>query len=149
MRIRATAIVIRQNKVLLVKDRGKRKFSLPGGKKNSNEPSLAAAVRELYEELGMSARKAERIFACDYVGSCNKHKVSLIKTDDHPILRSRELTEFYWWNMKDKIPRYAHVDSIIKHLGKALLREATNDSPPQVAGFSREALKAMEAVRRR
>lgn len=116
-RIRGTAVVIRENKVLLVKDRGKKKFSLPGGGTNRNEPSLSAAIRELYEELDMSARKAERIFKCDFLGSFNKHKVSLIETDDEPFLKSRELEEFCWWNMKDQIPRYAHVDYIIKQLG--------------------------------
>ena len=112
-RVRGTAVVIRENKVLLVKDSGKKKFSLPGGRRNRNEPSLSTAIRELYEELGMSAKKAERIFKCDFSGLFNKHKVSLIETDNEPILKSKELKEFCWWNMKDQIPRYAHVDYII------------------------------------
>ena len=57
MRIRGTAVVFRDGKVLLVRDRGKYKFSLPGGGTKRNEPSISSAVRELYEELGMRARK--------------------------------------------------------------------------------------------
>lgn len=117
MRIRGTAVVIRDGKVLLVKDRGKHKYSLPGGGRNRNEPSLAAAARELYEELGMRAIKAQRIFKCDFEGSFSKHEVSLIETNDDPDIRS-ELEHFIWWDMKDDIPRYAHVNFIMKKLGK-------------------------------
>jgi len=114
MRNRGTAIVFREGKVLLVKDRGKNSYSLPGGGVNHNEPSIAAAIRELYEELGMSARKAERVFECDFKGSRSQHKVSLIETDDEPRLRGRELDKYIWWDMKSGIPRYKHVDKIIK-----------------------------------
>lgn len=113
MRTRGTALVFRDGKILLVKDRGKGKFSLPGGEVNYHEPSMAAAIRELYEELGMSARKAERIFRCDFNGKLSKHKISLIETNDEPHLRSKELDQFIWWDMKTKISRYTHVDQIL------------------------------------
>lgn len=116
MRRRGTAIVFRNKKVLLVRDRGKDKFSLPGGGTNDNEPSIAAAIRELYEELGMSTRKAERIFRCDFKGSLSNHKVSIIETEDEPYLRGKELSEFVWWDMKSDIPRYSHVDQILDKL---------------------------------
>jgi 8-oxo-dGTP pyrophosphatase MutT (NUDIX family) len=113
MRIRGTALVFREKKVLIVRDRGKQKFSFPGGGKNAHEPSLATAIRELYEELGMSARKAERIFECDTQGTVNNHKVSLIETEDKPYLRDKELDEFMWWDMTTDIPRYHHIDQIL------------------------------------
>jgi len=116
MRARGTAVVFRNGKVLLVRDKGKHKFSFPGGGVNHNEPSLAAAIRELYEELGMSARKAERLFRCDFKGSLSKHKVSLLETEDEPHLRGKELDKFIWWDMKADIPRYSHVDYILKRL---------------------------------
>jgi 8-oxo-dGTP pyrophosphatase MutT (NUDIX family) len=116
MRARGTAVVFRNGKVLLVRDRGKHRFSLPGGGTQPNEPSMGAAVRELFEELGMSARKAERVFECDFEGSLSKHKVSLIETDDEPRLRGKELDKFIWWDMKTDVPRYAHVDQILKKL---------------------------------
>ncbi len=115
MRIRGTAVVIRNENVLLVRDRGKHSYSLPGGGKNRNEPPLSAAVRELYEELGMCAVKARRLFACDFKGSFSEHKVSLIETDDDPAIRT-ELDSFIWWNMKDPVPRYKHVDYILKKM---------------------------------
>ena len=114
MRVRGTAVVFRDDKVLLVRDKGKHRFSLPGGGTNRNEPSLAAAIRELYEELGMSARKAERIFWSDFKGSFNEHKVSLIETDDEPRLRGKELDKYIWWDMKKDIPKYDHVCKILE-----------------------------------
>lgn len=113
MRIRGTALVISNNCILLVWDTGKNSYSLPGGGCNRNEPALAAAVRELKEELGMSAIKAERLFHCDFVGKLSKHKVSLIQTNETPKLNSRELEDFLWWDRKKAIPRYAHVDAIL------------------------------------
>jgi len=116
VRIRGTSVVFRDGKVLLVRDRGKLKFSLPGGGTHHHEPSMAAAIRELHEELGMRARKAERISRCDFEGSQSKHKVSLIETDDEPRLRDKELEEFIWWDMKADIPRFSHVDQILEKL---------------------------------
>ncbi len=115
-RIRGTVLVFKNHHVLLVRDKGKTRYSLPGGGVNENEPSMAAAVRELFEELGMSARKAERLFRCDCEGSLSKHKVTLIETDGEPRLRGKELDKFIWWDMKSEIPRYSHVDRILKKL---------------------------------
>lgn len=116
MRIRGTAVVFRGERVLLVRDRGDKKFSLPGGGTNQHEPSIASAIRELYEELGMSTRKAERIFNCDFQGSLSHHKVSLIETEDEPRIRGKELSDFIWWDMKNNIPRHTHVDQILAKL---------------------------------
>ncbi|MBI4287788.1 MAG: NUDIX domain-containing protein [Chloroflexi bacterium] len=95
MRARATA-VFRDGNVLLVRDKGKHKFSLPGGGIKSDEPSIAAAVRELYEELGVRARKAERVFKCDFRGSLSQHKVCIVEAEDSPRLRGEELDKFIW-----------------------------------------------------
>lgn len=116
MRIRGTAVVLKDSKLLLVRDKGKNKFSLPGGGVHINEPLMATAVRELYEELGMSARKAERIFKCDFKGSYRNHKVTLIESDDEPQLTGKELDKFIWWDMQTDIPRFPHVDQILNKL---------------------------------
>ncbi|MBU2647764.1 NUDIX domain-containing protein [bacterium] len=112
-RIRGTGIVVRNGKILLVRDRKKTRFSLPGGKANRNEPALAAAIRELYEECHMTAVSAERLPECDYTGSLSSHKVCMLQSPDEPELGSRELSEYRWWDMAADIPRYPHVDFII------------------------------------
>lgn len=113
MRYRGTALVFRDNKVLLVKDKDVNSYSLPGGGTHKDEPALAAAVRELYEELKMSAKKAERVFKCDYKGQSRYHKVTLIETEDEPIINDNELVEFIWWDMETDIKKFNHVDYII------------------------------------
>jgi ADP-ribose pyrophosphatase YjhB (NUDIX family) len=116
LKTRGTAVVIRDGKVLLVRDKGHKSFSLPGGGVKKNEPSLAAAVRELYEELQMSARKAERLFKCDFKGLVSNHKVSIVETDENPEIGDKELAEFTWWDRQKPLPKYSHVDQILKRL---------------------------------
>jgi 8-oxo-dGTP pyrophosphatase MutT (NUDIX family) len=113
-RVRGTALVFRDNAVLLVRDRGKTAFSLPGGEHEKGEALLCTAVRELHEELGLRVWKAERIYRCDHEGSTRLHKVTLVETTDDPRIESRELDEFMWWDRTSDVPRFAHVDAILR-----------------------------------
>ncbi|WP_082922679.1 NUDIX domain-containing protein [Halothiobacillus diazotrophicus] len=115
MLIRGTALVINDGRFLLVRDIGDNKFSLPGGGANPQEPPIAAAVRELYEELGMEAQTAERLTSCDYRGSVNHHHVVLIHSLDTPSCNPREIAEFHWWDGTSQLPRQSHVDAILGH----------------------------------
>ena len=114
MRFRATALVIQDNKVLLVLDRGRNHFSLPGGGVKRGEPSMAAAVRELYEETGLSASKAQ--YVGEYQGQYNLHKVYLLEAHGKVKLGS-ELQDYIWWDRKLGIRREAHVDAVLKSVG--------------------------------
>lgn len=116
MRQRGVAVVIRHGKVLLVRDKGKHRFSLPGGAIKKGEPTVSAAARELYEELGLKAVKATRRRDCDFKGAVSKHRVCLIQADGNPRLRGHELDKFIWWDMKKHIPVYAHVTHILRKL---------------------------------
>ena len=116
LRRRATAIVRSNNNcVLLVRDKGKAHFSLPGGKIEKDEVALAAAIRELHEELGLRANKAERLTHCDYEATSNRHLVCQIHSNDSPHINNHELDEYYWWDGKQNIPRYPHVDHILSN----------------------------------
>jgi len=109
--LRATAVVVRDGRVLLVRDKGKRQYSLPGGGINKGEPSIAAAARELYEELGLSADRIERVLT--YGGGTRRHSVFLI-TAFHGELRIKsELDKFLWWDRKSEIPLFEHVEGIL------------------------------------
>ena len=114
--IRGTALLFRQGCVLLVRDKGKSSFSLPGGRRSGTEALLCTAVREIYEELRMRTRKAERLYHCDYESQHNQHKVTLIESDDDPVLNDGELAEFCWWNQQSNMPRYAHIDAILNRV---------------------------------
>jgi 8-oxo-dGTP pyrophosphatase MutT (NUDIX family) len=117
LRYRGTAVVIRDDRVLLVQDRGKHRFSLPGGGIKGNEPAVSAAGRELFEELGLSPVKITRMRECDFKGSASHHKVCLIEARGEPHLRGHELDRFIWWDMKDNIPVFAHVTRILSKMG--------------------------------
>ena len=116
MRQRGVAVVIRHGRVLLVRDRGKHHFSLPGGEIKKGEPTVSAAARELYEELGLKATKATRRRDCDFKGAVSKHRVCLIQVSGRPRLRGHELDKFVWWDMKEPIPVYAHVEHILRKM---------------------------------
>ena len=116
--IRGTAIVVRDGKVLLVRDRGVGPFSLPGGRrKGPHEPFLCIAVRELYEELRLTAKKAERLPECDYDSAHNHHKVTLIETDREPELpQGGEIEEYLWWDQVSGVRRFPSVDAILQNV---------------------------------
>ena len=114
MRNRGTAVVIRHGKILLVRDKGRHHFSLPGGAAKKGEPTTSTAARELYEELGLSAVKVTRLRQCDFRGSVSIHKVCLIEASGEPYLRGHELDKFIWWDMNKPVPVYAHVKNILK-----------------------------------
>jgi ADP-ribose pyrophosphatase YjhB (NUDIX family) len=118
MRRRGTAIVERDGKILLVRDKHKHRYSLPGGAAKKGEPAIAAAIRELYEECRMNTVCAKRRFDCDHKGTLSHHKVSLLISEDEPQIKANELDDYMWWDTVDDIPRYAHVDEILKKYRK-------------------------------
>jgi 8-oxo-dGTP pyrophosphatase MutT (NUDIX family) len=117
LRARGTAVVLRDGKVLLVRDRGRHRFSLPGGGIRDNEPAASAAGRELFEELGLTPVKITRLPDCDFKGSASHHKVCLIEARGEPRLRGHELDKFIWWDMKASVPVFAHVGVILAKMG--------------------------------
>ncbi len=116
MREGGVAVVIRHGKVLLVRDKGKHHFSLPGGAINKGEPTVRAAARELCEELGLKAVKTTRRQDCDFKGTVSNHRVCLIQANGRPHLRGHELDKFIWWDMKKPVPVYAHVKKILERI---------------------------------
>jgi hypothetical protein len=112
-RNRATAVVFEQGRVLLVRDRGKYHYSLPGGGIHKKEPTIEAVKRELYEELHLFSSTVTRLRECDFRGIVNKHKVCLVEVIGEPHISGHELESYMWWNMKDDIPVYRYVKKVV------------------------------------
>ena len=112
-RNRATAVVMRDGKYLVVLDKGKHHYSLPGGGIEKGETAIAAAVREVFEETGLNAIRAEYLF--EYSGATANHKVFRVEvqTRDKVKLQKRELDDYKWWNGRDKLAINAHVEDIL------------------------------------
>lgn len=112
-RQRAAALVVRDGKYLLVRNKGHNRFSLPGGGMEQGEAALTAACREVGEELGLKAYQAERLFDYENEDSFNNHKVVLVFAGGDPRINDRELEAFRWWDGREDLPLYPHVTSII------------------------------------
>jgi 8-oxo-dGTP diphosphatase len=115
-RRRATAVVVRHGKYLLVRDRGRSHYSLPGGGIERGEPALAAAAREIYEETGLTPVKAEFLFT--HRGTVNEHQVIRVDVDGQGRVRlqRKEIDAYEWWDGRSNLPVNAHVRDILARL---------------------------------
>ncbi len=113
LRERATCVLIRDERVLLVAD-GERKYMLPGGGVDPGETIEAAARRELLEETGLVASRAEYLYA--FETASNRHHVFAVEADgpldEGRITADGEIRGFLWWDMESDVPVYPHVTSV-------------------------------------
>ncbi len=66
MKIAARAIIIHDNKILLVRHKNRDFYALPGGKLNDEENITTAMQRELFEELGVKASVGKLLFVHEF-----------------------------------------------------------------------------------
>ena len=112
LRDRGTAVVTRAGTVLLVRGSNPT-FAMPGGGIEPGESPAAAAARELFEETGLSATRTESLFVLET--GIHRHHVFLIEADGE-VEMGPEISEFRWWDRKEPVPTYSHVDSILERL---------------------------------
>ena len=113
LRERATCVLIRDGKLLLVADRVL-KYLLPGGGVDPGETIEAAAVRELLEETGLVATRTEYLYV--FETASNRHHVFSVEADgpldEDKVKSAGEIHGFLWWDMESDVPVYSSVTSI-------------------------------------
>ena len=119
-RFRATLLVIKDDHILLVLDKGEHNYSMPGGgfKKEDNGITLAAGIREVYEETRLKYIFAERLYYCDFEGERANHKVCLVKVVGNVHIDRKELDGYVWWDGSSSIPVQGHVNRILYEFKK-------------------------------
>ena len=119
IRYRATVVIIRDGKVLLVRDRGEKDYSLPGGGFKRHENTIQAGTREVREELGIVSISAKRLRYCDFQGRRAKHKVCQLVIEVEPYINQpKEIDKVIWWDMKSDLNVQGHVKYILSKLGE-------------------------------
>ena len=122
IRPRATAIVIREGRVLMVREPTDSVFHIPGGGVEQGELPISAVARELYEETGLVATEIEYLFGyyhhwgengLHYIGM--DHNVFRVKADGE-IALGPEIQEYVWWDRATELPLIDWVEPILGRL---------------------------------
>ena len=111
-RQRATAIVRHNGRVLLVRDKGRTPFMLPGGGIYDGESPEVAVVRELAEETALNATDVRYLF--QHGGKYNRHHVFSVDVEGEvDVSQDPLVVEFVWWDGKSDVPVFPHVSEIL------------------------------------
>ena len=111
-RQRATAIVERDGCILVVRDKFRPAFMLPGGGIDDGEAPEVAVARELQEETTLTATAIRYLFTHD--GKYNHHHVFSVQADgDVDISHDPLVVEFAWWDGGPDVPVHPHVNAIL------------------------------------
>lgn len=115
LRRRATAIVTRGKSALLVRDRGRQEFALPGGGVQRGELPIYALARELHEETALEATAVTYI--ATHNGKYNRHYVFGVQArGEVDVFRDATVEEFAWWDGASDMPVHPHVTEILSGL---------------------------------
>jgi len=79
VRVRVALIIVRENKVLLIKQRKKSReyWLVPGGGVDFGETIEQSAKREFIEETGLDVDVKELLFSCETIGGKDRHIIHL------------------------------------------------------------------------
>ncbi|TFH36315.1 MAG: NUDIX hydrolase [Dehalococcoidia bacterium] len=116
MRDRATAVVWRDGLLLLVRDRGFRQFSLPGGGLREGETAEEAVARELEEETGLSTVSVSPLPQCETSDIYNTYLVFEVQTAGTLHIDPGELSAARWWDGREAVPLFGYVARVLARL---------------------------------
>ena len=107
LRINVVAgIIINQNKILIGKrkdkDIGGGKWEFPGGKIEIGEANSEALERELYEELGISAKIGKELMNYEHMFKTTIYNISFMEIIDYEgEIRNNAHSEIKWVNFSN------------------------------------------------
>lgn len=114
-RERATAVVVRNDCVLLVRDKGRRSFALPGGGVDRGELPICAVARELNEETMLTATAITYLF--HHYGRYNRHHVFSVQAEGEvDVAHDPIVEEFVWWDGVSNVRVNPHVQEILERM---------------------------------
>ena len=116
-RRRATLILRRDGRVLLLRDIGRDFYALPGGGIDRDEPPIVAAARELHEETGLEATSIKYLF--NHLGKRTDHHVYAVEAEGEITIQDDEIESFAWWDTQDDTRVAPHVRQILERLNQA------------------------------
>lgn len=122
-RLRATVIAEQDGKVLLVRERGSRRYSLPGGGIERGESAMEAGVRELREETMLTALRAEFLF--DHEGTTQYHKVIWALVQGRVQIQRKELSDHMWWAGHESVSLLDSAKAILERRAADMLGTAS------------------------
>ena len=112
LRRRATAIVTRGKSALLVRDKGRQEFALPGGGVQRGELPIYALARELHEETTLEATAVT--YLSTHSGKYNRHYVFGVQArGEVDVSCDATVEEFAWWDGASDMPVHPHVTEIL------------------------------------
>lgn len=97
-------ILNKDNQILLVKHTYQEQWYLPGGGLQKGESVKAALLRELKEEVGLTANEEPRLFAIyfhTYLGVCDYPIIYVIKNPTLTPCHSPEIEQIGWFAYHD------------------------------------------------
>lgn len=101
--------------MLLVRDRGRTSFSLPGGGVDLGELPISAVARELYEETTLTATSIAYLF--QHAGKSNNHHVFRVDAEGEvDVADDADVVEHVWWDRNGEISVYPHVTEILSKM---------------------------------
>ena len=114
--------MIREGKVLLLRESQDTEFELPGGGIEDGELAADTVERELHEETELVTIKADYLFEyCEFWAPDSEdywgrvHTVFGVKAAGDVVLGD-EHCEFLWWDSTVKLPLFNHVEPILEML---------------------------------
>ena len=111
--VRATALVVRDGRLLLVRNKGERRYSLSGGRMRSKEAPTDAAIRQLAVKTGLQSFNVERLAHCDTETANSRHHVVRMDVAGDVVLDKRRVSNYEWWDGNPRVRLNEHVPVVV------------------------------------